>query len=160
MSARRYLAPSDCTYSTLSISHLHYFSILGRYPPSPQRQGLYPHNGRLDISPERNHTNDNTQYIYDIVPISGDIAHATAVNAAMLVALESARERLSDKRALEEIGFGRDRGRSAGSGGEHVDGFEDEEAGECAAEVGYTVVLLVGTYERGWRATYVASSVM
>ena len=53
----------------------------------------------------------------------------------MLVALEGARERLSDKRALEEVGLWGNRGRRAGSRREQVDGLEDEEAWERAAEV-------------------------
>lgn len=78
----------------------------------------------------------------------------------MLLMLQCARERLCDEGAFEQVGLGWDRWRRAGSGGEHVDGLEDEKARECAAKVGYTGVLLA---KRMWgRAfeTYVASSVM
>jgi hypothetical protein len=117
-------------------------SSLGCYPPSLQRQSLYPRHRGLNVSPERNDTNDDAQYIHDIISIRSDVAYTAAVDAAVLLMLQRARESLRDKRAFEEVGLGWDRGRSASSGGEHVDGFEDEEAGECAAKIGYTGDLL------------------
>ena len=54
----------------------------------------------------------------------------------MLFVLERAREGVRDEGPLEEIGFGRQDWGGAGCLGEEVDGFEDEEAREGAAEVG------------------------
>ncbi len=78
----------------------------------------------------------------------------------MLVALEGAREWLRDERALEEVGFGRDGRGRAGGRGEEVDSFEDEEARECAAEVGDAGVVLVAFFCMTDADTYVASSVI
>lgn len=116
--------------------------LLRTQSPCPQRQSLYPHNCGLDIPPESNDSNNDTQYVHNIVSVGRNIAHSATINATVLVALKRAREGLRDKRALEEVGLGRDGGWRACRGGEHVDGFEDEEARERAAEVGDTGTIL------------------
>jgi hypothetical protein len=58
----------------------------------------------------------------------------------VLLCLEGAGKGLCDRRTFEEIGGG---GGNARSRCEHVDGFEDEVAGKCAAEVGNTIFLSV-----------------
>lgn len=57
----------------------------------------------------------------------------------MAIVLEGAGKGLGNEGAFEELGFGGCGGRETGGGGEHVYRFEDEEAGEGTAEVGYTV---------------------
>ena len=54
----------------------------------------------------------------------------------MLFVLERAREGVRDQGPLEEVGLWWEGGGRAGCLGEEVDGFEDEEAREGAAEVG------------------------
>lgn len=103
--------------------------------PRPQRQSLNPHNRGLDVPPESNHSNEYAQNIHNVVSIPRDRVETAAVSAPVLVRLASAHKRLGDWCAFEEVGFGWVRGWKACCGGEHVDGFEDEVARECAAEV-------------------------
>lgn len=56
---------------------------------------------------------------------------------------------MCDERTLEQVGLGRDRRRCTCSGGEHVDSFEDEEAGESAAEIRYAGALLAKSFVEG-----------
>lgn len=136
------IAHGEVVYYLRSYS-LVYSSTLRCYPPSPQRQSLDPHDRGLDVPPKCNHANNDTKYVDNIVAIGCDIARSTAVNTAVLLMFQCAGERLRDEWTLEQIGFGWHGRRSAGRGCEHVDCFEDEEAREGAAEVGYTVGLLV-----------------
>ena len=112
------------------------------YPPRSQRQGLDPHDRWLDVAPESNDADDNTQDIYNIVSIGCDMADATAVAALMPFVLKRAGKGLRDERTLEELSFGRRGGRNTGSGCEQVNCLEDEEARKCAAEIGYAVGML------------------
>jgi hypothetical protein len=105
-------------------------------PPSPQRQALQMQSLRLDKAPECNYTDNNTKHIDNIISISSNTASTASINTDMAVILQSARERFGDEIAFE-VRRG-DGGRCACCGGEHVDEFEDEEAGECAAEVANT----------------------
>jgi hypothetical protein len=90
----------------------------------------------LNKAPESDYSNDDAKYVYNVISISGDIASSTSIDANMTVVLKGAREGFGDQVALE---VGRwDRGGCACCGGEHVDEFEDEEAGESATEVGDT----------------------
>jgi hypothetical protein len=91
----------------------------------------------LDKAPESHYTNDDAEYVYNVIAIGGDVASSTSIDANVAVIFEGAREGLGDQVALEV-------GRWDGSGCtscscEHVDEFEDEEAGESAAEVGDAV---------------------
>jgi hypothetical protein len=90
---------------------------------------------RLNKAPESNYTNDDAEDVYNVISISGDIASSTSVDTDMAVVLEGAGKGFGDQVAFE-VGWW-DGGGCAGCGCEHVDEFEDEEAGKCAAEVGY-----------------------
>jgi hypothetical protein len=105
------------------------------YSPRPQWQRLNSHHRRLDVTPESDYADDNTEDIYNIVPIRGDLVYAATVSASVLICLASTRKRLSDGCTFEKIGFGRVSGWQAGSCSEHVDGFEDKEARESTTEV-------------------------
>jgi hypothetical protein len=109
---------------------------LSTQPPRPQRQRLNAHHRRLNEPPESQHAHNNAQDVDDVVSVGGDVADAAAVEAAVPFVLERARKGLRDEGSLEEVGFGRQGGGRAGCLGEEVDGFEDEEAREGAAEVG------------------------
>ncbi len=109
-------------------------------PPSPQRQSLQLQRRGTDIAPKSHHADDDAKDIGDVIPIPGDIARARAGEAAGLLRFEDAGKGRGDEVAFEgrEV-FGRFEGRVAGGEGEVVDEFEDEEAGEGAAEVGDAV---------------------
>lgn len=104
--------------------------------PRPQRQTLQLQCLGLNEAPESYDTNDDAKDIDDIISISGDIASATTVDADMAVILKGTGERLGDQVAFEVWRW--DGGGCACCGGEHVDEFEDEEAGECATKVANT----------------------
>jgi hypothetical protein len=88
----------------------------------------------LDKAPESDYTNNDAKYVYDVITISSDIASSASVDTNMTVIFEGAGEGFGDQVALE---VGRwDGGGCTCCGGEHVDEFEDEEAGESATEVG------------------------
>jgi hypothetical protein len=70
-----------------SISYTSYVIYLSSDPPCPQRQRLYTHNGRFDVAPERHYANHNTQNVYNIVPITRDVADTTAFLASMFLCL-------------------------------------------------------------------------
>jgi hypothetical protein len=105
-------------------------------PPSPQRQALQMQSLGLNKAPESNYTNDNTKHIDNIISISSNTAGTTSIDTDMAVILKGAGERFGDQIAFEV--WRGDGGRCACCSGEHVDEFEDEEAGECAAEVANT----------------------
>ena len=107
--------------------------------PRPHRQGLYPHHGGLNVPPESDHTNHNTQNIHNIISVRRDIADATSLNTSVLLWLKSTGEGLRYQRTLEEISFGWVGWRYACCCSEHIDGFEDKVARERAAEVGDAV---------------------
>jgi hypothetical protein len=90
----------------------------------------------LNKAPESNYTNDNTKHIDNIISISSNTAGTTSIDTDMAVILKGAGERFGDQIAFEV--WRGDGGRCACCSGEHVDEFEDEEAGECAAEVANT----------------------
>ena len=106
-------------------------------PPRPQRQTLQLQCLGLNKAPESHYANDNAKHIDNIISISGDIASTASVDADMAIIFEGAGEGFSNQVAFE-VGWW-DGGGCACCGGEHVDEFEDEEAGECAAEVANTV---------------------
>ena len=110
-------------------------------PPSPQRQPLQPQHPRPYNPNERQHPNNHTAHIRNIITIPTRHAHPAAVCADVFLGLEGAAEGL-----LQRCGGGvfgrfevrgecvlRVRGRVAGCGSEEVDEFEDEEAREGAA---------------------------
>lgn len=66
----------------------------------------------------------------------------------MLVCLTSASKSLGNKRAFEKVGFGWICRRNAGCRGEHVDSFEDEEAGEGTAKIRHAATELAHDYNR------------
>lgn len=105
------------------------------YPPCSKRQGLNPHYRGFDVAPERDHANENTQDIYNVVSISGDFVDATSVSASVLVCFTSTGERLSDGWAFQKIGFGRCCRRKARGRSEDVHSFENKIARECATKV-------------------------
>jgi hypothetical protein len=90
----------------------------------------------LDEAPESHYTDDDAKHVDNVISIGSDTAGSAAVHANMAIVLEGAREGFGDKVTLE-VGR-RDGGRCACCSGEHVDELEDEEAGECAAEVANT----------------------
>ena len=105
--------------------------------PRSERQSLQFQGGRLDKGPEGHGSYDHTQDVGDVVAIPSDIAGSAAVDTAFLVCFQSAGEGGRDKGVFEGVG-GRWRCRRyAGGFCEEVDEFEDEEARECAAEVGH-----------------------
>ena len=106
-------------------------------PPRSQRQTLQLQCLGLNKAPKSHYTNDNAKYIDNIISISGDIASTASVDTDMAIVLEGAGEGLGDQVAFE-VGWWDGSG-CACCGSEHVDEFEDEEAGECAAEVANTV---------------------
>lgn len=107
--------------------------------PCPHRQGLYPHHGGLNVSPESDYTDHNTQNIHNIISVRRDIADATSLNTSVLLWLKSTGEGLRNQRTLEEISFRWVGWRYACCCSEHIDGFEDKVAREGAAEVGDAV---------------------
>ena len=110
-------------------------------PPRPQRQRLQPHRGRSDVQYKSNHADDHTHYIGDVIPIPLDDTNARAVNATVLLGLGHAGEGGGDEIALKGLEIlGGFEGWITRRGREGVDEFEDEEAGECAAQVGNAVV--------------------
>jgi hypothetical protein len=111
-------------------------NLLFSNSPRSQRQTLQLQCLGLDKAPESYYTDDNAEHIDNIISIGSDAAGSAAVHANMAIVLESAGEGFGDKITLE-VGRG-DGGRCACCSGEHVDEFEDEEAGECAAEVANT----------------------
>jgi hypothetical protein len=116
---------------------------LAAQPPRPHRQRLQTPHDRLDVAPKRKHAHENAEHVDDVVAVGGDGAGATAVAAAQFVRFGDAGKGAGDGWALEEIGRRFGGGRRAGGDCEYVDEFEDEEFGECAAEVGYAVFSLV-----------------
>jgi hypothetical protein len=112
------------------------FPLLLSNPPSPQRQTLQMQSLGLNKAPESNYTNDNTKHIDNVISISSNTASTASIDADMAVIFKGAGERFSDQVAFE-VRRG-DGGRCACCGGEHVDEFEDKEAGECSAEVADT----------------------
>ena len=110
--------------------------LLRRKAPCLQRQGLDSHHRRLDIQGECHGAHNDTEDVYNVVSVCGNVALASAVDTTMLVWLQCAREGLRDKIALEKIRFRWERRWHAGGGGEHVHKLEDKETGECATEVG------------------------
>jgi hypothetical protein len=64
-----------------------------------------------------------------------DIASTAAVDTAVLLSFKDAAERLCNEVSLQHVRFGSAGGWVAGCDGEGIDEFEDEEAGESAAEV-------------------------
>ncbi len=110
-------------------------------PPCSERQRLQLHRRRSDIPPKRHYAYDHTHHIRHIITVSGDIADSAAVDASVLFGFGDAGEGGGDKRRFEVCERGERRG--AGGDGEEVDEFEDEEAGEGAAEVGDAGVVLV-----------------
>lgn len=102
-------------------------------PPRPQRQRLQFHRRGSDKGPECHGSDDDAQHIGDVVPIDGNVARAASLDAAVLLRFHDAREGGGDG-----VGGSFRRGGRRGAGGdsEGVDEFEDEEAGEGAAEVG------------------------
>jgi hypothetical protein len=116
--------------------YLEFTCPLCRQAPCLHRQGLNPHHRRLDVKGKCHCTHNNTQDVYNVVPIRGDVADTAAVNATMLVWLKCAREGLSDKITLEQLRFGRESRWHARGVGEHVDELKNEETGECATKVG------------------------
>lgn len=106
-------------------------------PPRPQRQPLQPHRGRPDIQYKSDNANDHTHHIGDVIPIPLDDTNPRAIDATVLLGLGHAGEGGGDEIAFEGLeilgGFQR---RITCGGSEGVDEFEDEEAGECAAQVG------------------------
>lgn len=109
-------------------------------PPRPQRQGLQPHCGRSDVQYKSDNTNDHTHHVGDVIPVPLDDTNPRAVNATVLLGFGHAGEGGGDEIAFEGLeilgGFQR---RIARRGRKGVDEFEDEEAGECAAQVGNAV---------------------
>jgi hypothetical protein len=91
-----------------------------------------------------------------------DIASTAAVDTAVLLSFKDAAERLCDEISLQHVRFGSAGGRVAGRDGESVDEFEDEEAGESAAEVADAVKGLVVPFRQSTRRswTHVARRVM
>lgn len=111
-------------------------NLLLSNPPRPQRQTLQLQCLGLDEAPESDYANNDTKYIHNVISVSGDIASATSIDADMAVVLEGAGKGFGDQVTFE---VGRwDGGGCACCSGEHVDEFENEEAGECAAEVANT----------------------
>lgn len=136
-------------------------------PPSLQRQSLQLQRSRSDESIKRDHPKYDTQHIHIVISISIHTTDATAINTAMLFALGDARKGLRDEGTSKL--FGRGGGWDAGGFGEAVDGFEDEESRESAAEVGDAVgrskLVFVSFQGSAWEKvgvvpTYVARSVM
>lgn len=76
------------------------------YPPCSQWQCLDPHYSGLDVAPESDHTNDDTQNVDDVVTIGRYLVDAAAITAEMFVCLTSTFESLRDKNSLKLIGFG------------------------------------------------------
>lgn len=115
----------------------HLLRIQIHQPPSPQRQSLQLQRRGTDIAPESHHADDDAYNIGDVIPIPGDIARARAGEAAGFLRFEDAGEWRGDEVAFEgrEV-FGGFEGRVAGGEGEMVDEFENEEAGEGAAQIG------------------------
>lgn len=133
-------SPFDPPLRQLPPIYFHLLRIRIHKPPSPQRQSLQLQRRGTDIAPESYHADDDAKDIGDVIPIPGDIARARAGEAAGFLRLEDAGKGRGNEVAFEgrEV-FGGFEGRVAGGEGEVVDEFEDEEAGEGAAEVGDAV---------------------
>jgi hypothetical protein len=107
----------------------------GCQPPRPERQTLQLRGSRLDEHEERDCADDHAQHVGDIVAVAADLAHAAAVDAAVLLGLEGTGEGRGDEGVFEGVG-GRGDGRwNAGGLGEEVDQLEDEEPGEGTAQI-------------------------
>ena len=109
-------------------------------PPSPQRQPLQLHHRGPNKSPKRHNPHNHTNNISNIIPIPFHNAGACSLETRLFLCFQTAGKGGGDEVAFEGGGevFGRVEGRRrvAGCEGEVVDEFEDEEAGEGAAEVG------------------------
>lgn len=104
--------------------------------PCPQRQTLEFQDRRLDKHDKGDCSNQHTQDVGDVVAIAAGFAYSTAVEAAVLVGLQGARERRRDQIALQLLRWRRNGWGNAGGHGEKVDEFEDEVPRECTTEIG------------------------
>lgn len=107
-------------------------SIITQSPRS-QRQRLNSHNGRFNKPPKRDCTHNNAYHIRNIIPIRRNIAEAAAIVTAMFICLECTGKGLSNEIPFQRSRFGNRFRRFTRCHSEHVDEFEDEEAGECTA---------------------------
>lgn len=105
---------------------------LGRQPPRPQGQRLYPHHRRLDERPKCYRPDYDTNNVCHVVAVRRHVADATSVPTSVLVSFKRAREGLRDELALE-IAFRRSRGRLAGGNCEDIDELEHKVSWESAA---------------------------
>ena len=96
---------------------------------------MNPHHRRLDVAPERDHANENTQNIDNIVSIGGNFVDAASVSTSVLVCFASTSEGLSDGWTFQKVGLGRCCRWKACGCGEDVHSFEDKVTRECAAKV-------------------------
>lgn len=66
-------------------------------PPRPQRQSLQLHSRRPYIRPKRHNPHNDTDYVSDVIPISGNSTSTSAVGAAMFLGFCDAGEGLGDE---------------------------------------------------------------
>lgn len=109
-------------------------------PPRAQRQSLQFLCGRIDKHHKGDRTNQHAEHVGHIVSVTFDLARTAAVDTAVLFWLEGAGECSSDEGILERAGRGSDCWGKTGCDCEEVDEFEDEDAGECSAQVADTGV--------------------
>jgi len=131
--------PHICLTHThpLPSNHRH-LPLSATQPPRLQRQPLQRQRPRPNKPHKRHHPHHDTYHIDNVISVLLDGADAAAFDTAVFVGFEGAvEERGQGFGGVEFEGeAGRVGGRSAGGAGEVVDEFEDEEAGEGAAEVG------------------------
>lgn len=121
--------------STCPPQKAHLRAIPRRNPPSPKRQALQLDHSWLNKQHKRNHANQHTEDVSRVVSVVDDVAGATAVDAAILLWFESAREGGCHEGIFEGFCGGWGGRGNTGCFGEEVDETEDEVAGEGTAKI-------------------------
>ena len=104
-------------------------------PPRSQRKALELGGGRFDEHEKGDGANEDAEDVGNVVAVALNHAGAAAIDAAILLGLERAREGSSHEGIFQGVCRRRNAGRKAGSLSEKIDEFEDEEARECTTQV-------------------------
>jgi hypothetical protein len=111
---------------------------IGVQTPSPERQGLQLLCCRLDKHYKCDCADEHAEHVGHVVPVTVDVAGTAAVDAAVLLWLEGAGKWGRDKGAFQGVGCWGDGWGKTCCYCEHVDEFENEDAGERSAQVADT----------------------